>query len=113
MSWARLPKRVFDIDIEHCPHCGGAQKIIAVIEEPTMIVRILAHLGLAPRRGGRSCSERPDAPGNDGLARGADDPARPALARTGRTAFGFENPIRGVCRESKTGLRLTYVRFWS
>ncbi len=23
MSWARLLKRVFDIDIEHCPHCGG------------------------------------------------------------------------------------------
>ena len=24
MSWARLLKRVFDIDIEHCPNCGGA-----------------------------------------------------------------------------------------
>ena len=23
ISWARLLKRVFDIDIEHCPHCGG------------------------------------------------------------------------------------------
>jgi Putative transposase len=23
MSWARLLKRVFDIDIEHCPQCGG------------------------------------------------------------------------------------------
>src|SRR5262249_55767200 len=23
MSWARLLKRVFDIDIEHCPNCGG------------------------------------------------------------------------------------------
>jgi len=27
MSWARLLKRVFDIDIEHCPNCGGALKI--------------------------------------------------------------------------------------
>src|SRR5215471_16228278 len=29
MSWARLLKRVFDIDVEHCPKCGGALKIIA------------------------------------------------------------------------------------
>src|SRR5262249_28326313 len=28
MSWARLLKRVFDIDVEHCPKCGGALKII-------------------------------------------------------------------------------------
>jgi hypothetical protein len=32
MGWARLLKRVFDIDIEHCPNCGGALKIIAAIE---------------------------------------------------------------------------------
>ena len=29
MSWARLLKRVFEIDIEHCPQCGGTLKIIA------------------------------------------------------------------------------------
>jgi len=46
MSWARLLKRVFDIDIEHCPNCGGALKIIAAIEDPPVIVKILSHLGL-------------------------------------------------------------------
>jgi hypothetical protein len=46
MSWARLLKRVFDIDIERCPNCGGTLKIIAAIENPTVIARILAHLGL-------------------------------------------------------------------
>jgi hypothetical protein len=32
LSWARLLKRVFDIDIEHCPNCGGSLKIIACPE---------------------------------------------------------------------------------
>ncbi len=27
----RLLKRVFDIDIEACPNCGGALKIVAAI----------------------------------------------------------------------------------
>ena len=46
LSWARLLKRVFDIDIdiEHCPYCGGRLKIIAAIEDPAVIVRILTHL---------------------------------------------------------------------
>ena len=48
LSWARLLKRVFDIDIEHCPNCGGALKIIAAIEDPPVIVKILRHLGLPP-----------------------------------------------------------------
>ena len=46
MGWARLLKRVFGIDIEHCPQCGGTLKIIAAIEEPAVIGRILTHLGL-------------------------------------------------------------------
>ena len=49
MSWARLLKRVFDIDVEHCPHCGGTLKIIAAIEDPSVIAKILAHLGLPTR----------------------------------------------------------------
>jgi hypothetical protein len=57
MSWARLLKRVFDMDIEQCPNCGSALKIIAcpeprrraTIEDPPVIVKILSHLGLATR----------------------------------------------------------------
>ena len=37
-----------DIDIEHCPNCGGALKIIAA-KDPPVIVRILIHLGLPTR----------------------------------------------------------------
>jgi len=46
ISWARLLKRVFEIDIEHCPHCGGNMKIIAVILERVAITKILNHLDL-------------------------------------------------------------------
>jgi len=27
LSWAKLLKRVFEIDMEHCPNCGGQLKI--------------------------------------------------------------------------------------
>ena len=46
MRWAQLLKRVFDLDIAHCPLCGGQLKLIAAIEEPAVIQRILTHLGL-------------------------------------------------------------------
>ena len=31
LNWAKLLKRVFDLDLEHCPNCGGELKIIAAI----------------------------------------------------------------------------------
>jgi len=54
IGWARLLKRVFDIDLEHCPQCGGEFRIIAAIEEPAVVVRILTHLGLPARAPPRS-----------------------------------------------------------
>ena len=44
MSWVQRLKRVFRIDVETCPACGGAMKIIASIEDPVVIGKILAHL---------------------------------------------------------------------
>lgn len=50
ISWARLLKRVFDIDMQHCPNCGvGELKIIAAILERPVIEKILTHLGLDPQ----------------------------------------------------------------
>jgi hypothetical protein len=60
MSWAQLLKRVFDIDIKHCPNCGGALKIIAAIEDPPVIVKILTYLGLPTRAPPRAPARRVD-----------------------------------------------------
>ena len=43
MTWAQRLKRVFHIDIETCSECGGAVRIIASIEDPAVINKILAH----------------------------------------------------------------------
>ncbi len=44
MSWAQRLKRVFGIEIDKCQRCGGTLRIIASIEQPAVIARILAHL---------------------------------------------------------------------
>jgi hypothetical protein len=50
IAWARLLKRVFDIDMQHCPNCrAGELKIIAAILERPVIEKILTHLGLDPQ----------------------------------------------------------------
>ena len=44
MTWAQRLKRVFDIDVTTCCECVGDVKIIASIEDPVVIQKILAHL---------------------------------------------------------------------
>ena len=44
MTWAQRLKRVFDIDTTICSRCGTAVKIIASIEDPLVIKKILDHL---------------------------------------------------------------------
>jgi uncharacterized protein YbaR (Trm112 family) len=36
----------FDLDVLACPRCGGRMSLIATIEEPQVIRKILGHLGL-------------------------------------------------------------------
>ena len=45
MTWAQRLKRVFAIDIAICRQCGGRLRVIASIETPAVIERILGHLG--------------------------------------------------------------------
>jgi hypothetical protein len=57
LSWAKLLKRVFEIDTEHCPNCAGHLKIIAVIlgacdrKNPTRLGLPARAPPLAPARG--------------------------------------------------------------
>ena len=58
-------KRVFDIDIQTCPECGGQIKIISSIHNSQIIKKILTHLGenstvpeLSPPRGPPGTEER-------------------------------------------------------
>ena len=44
MTWAKRLKRVFNIDVESYAHCGGPAKVIASIEDPVVIKKILSHL---------------------------------------------------------------------
>ncbi len=44
MTWAQRLKRVFAIDVACCVRCGAALRVIASIEEPVLIERILVHM---------------------------------------------------------------------
>ena len=44
MTWAQRLKRVFNIDVETCTHCGGPAKVIACIEDQQLVDKILSHL---------------------------------------------------------------------
>ena len=43
-AWARLLAKVYEVDPMVCPKCGGDMKVIAIIEDPDELRRILRHL---------------------------------------------------------------------
>ena len=58
MRWMQRLKRVFHINIEYWGVCDGTLRVIACIETPELIERILTHL--AARN--TECIDRPRAP---------------------------------------------------
>ncbi len=46
LRWSELLKRVYNIDLETCPDCGGALTFIATIVERAVVEKILTHLAL-------------------------------------------------------------------
>lgn len=45
-SWARLIKKIYEVDSLICPKCGGHMRIIAFIEDYKVIKKILDYLGI-------------------------------------------------------------------
>jgi hypothetical protein len=44
LAWVRLIRKVSEVGLPICPHCGGKMRLFAVIEEALVIERILHHL---------------------------------------------------------------------
>ena len=44
--WASLSRMVFAVDVLVCPRCSGPMRLIAVLTDPDLVERVLAHLGL-------------------------------------------------------------------
>ena len=60
-EWARLIRRVYEIDPMICSSCGGRMQIVSVILEHKVITKILGHLA---RKGIQSGKGPPKRPGN-------------------------------------------------
>ena len=59
-TWAALMHRAFAIDVLACPNCGGRLRLIATLHDPVVILKLLAHLGMA--RSGPSPGPAPPVP---------------------------------------------------
>jgi hypothetical protein len=44
--WAEPMQRSFRFDVLACPRCGDRLELVALVEDPKVIRRILSHLGL-------------------------------------------------------------------
>ena len=92
MSWAQRLKRVFAIEIDTCARCQGRLRVIASIEEPAVIARILAH---RDREGRRLWIPRPTSAAEAEAGRAL---SRPVKGRPGKRG------IRGGLQAGSTGL---------
>jgi len=44
-AWTRLIRKVYEADPLQCPKCKGPMRVIALIDDPPVVQRILEHLG--------------------------------------------------------------------
>jgi len=46
-AWSDLMRRAFSLDVLACPRCGQRMRLVATIEDPAVVKKILDHLGLS------------------------------------------------------------------
>jgi len=46
-GWAEIIRKVYEVDPLFCPSCGSQMRVIAFIEEPKVIDKIIRHLKLS------------------------------------------------------------------
>jgi len=48
MSWAALIRKVYEVEPQRCPDCGGEMKIVSLNDkcQPAVVEKILRHCGL-------------------------------------------------------------------
>jgi hypothetical protein len=46
-TWAELLRRVFGVEVFSCPNCGGKRRLLAAIQDPDSIQRVLRSLGFS------------------------------------------------------------------
>ncbi len=46
-GWAEMIRKVYEVDPLLCPSCGGQMRVIAFIEEPKVIDKIIRYLKLS------------------------------------------------------------------
>ena len=99
MSWAVLLKRVFDLDLEHCPNCRRVLKIIAANLEQPVIDKTFTHLGLL-------AGVPPRAPARGQACRRPDRNQTPPFERPGATAprVAGIHCARGLQHRGRKGL---------
>jgi len=101
MNWMQRLKRVFAIDIETCPKCGDKLRVIACIEEPPLIAKILAHVRRREALAGSS------SPGFSGLLHGFTGLVKCALTSNRSPAAGIFHfySVKHTClKDQRRGL---------
>lgn len=108
-TWARLIRKVYEADPLECPKCHGPMWVIALIDDPPIVRRILEHLGrwaplyppsvARPSPTGRlgPSSPSPTVPSPTSRSRSARAKLLPSLQRATlprRAPSGIESPIR-------------------
>ncbi len=57
-KWRELIKKVWEVDPLICQHCGAEMKLIALIDDQSVIEKILRHLKLWPEQTAPACLSR-------------------------------------------------------